>query len=185
MTAAAGAAVAPLTSTLYGNRHAWSNYDYDFAATARLCAGDSGSSQSVVCTQLLRMAVGSPLVFALHIQDDPDSLYVAHSLTDYPNVIGRVSPFDDHVVLLVGDDVESAHPLALPRSVFQRVSGHHAYNSAYIEGADGLAHPVAAVSRFPRVAAATGDTNVMDVRRFGLIPPSLAVAALSTSPTGE
>ena len=186
MATAATQNVDPTASNLYGNRNVWSNYDYDFATTVNdHCAGGSGKNQSDLALSLLRMASTAPLCFVLHIDGDPDYLYVAHSLTDYPSIIGDTSPYDDHVVMLVGNDLTSATPVVLPRSVFQRVHGLHAYNQAYIEGANGLTNPTGAVSRFDRVAAATNDTTEVSVRRFGLVPPYLNTAALSTSATGQ
>ena len=71
---------------------------------------------------LINLAQRSPIVVAFVVKGDEDHVHVGHSPTMYPANLTSVSPFDNLVVVLLGNDVNSSTPLALLASSFARLA---------------------------------------------------------------
>ena len=60
---------------------------------------------------LVLHATRSPVVLAFISTSDPDRIHFGHSPTLYPPIAGDATPFDNQLVLLVGDDATSTDPI--------------------------------------------------------------------------
>ncbi len=176
-------AAAATASALYADAALWANHDYDYAATQTYIAPGSGNNAGACARALVNLAQNSPLTFAVQLAGDVDNIYVVHSLTSFPSVVGHATPFDDQLVVLLGNDYATASALTFPASVLTRVNNINAYNKAYLEGPNGHAAAPPAF-RHPRVATGTTDTNALETRSLVRIPPSIAQHALTMQANG-
>lgn len=179
------AAVPTTASQLYGDATLWPNPTFDYAAVlATYGAAATGLTSASIAAGYVNLAQTSPIAFAFQLHDETSQVYVGYNPTFYPAVPGSVTPYDTSLILLVGNDLETATPVALPTAAFGRVAGVNAFTTAYMTGANGHTHATAAVVRFPHQAAATGDTEVRNVRGLVPIPPALTPQLLQTAPEG-
>ena len=74
----------------------------------------------------------SPVVVAFVVKGDEDHVHVGHSPTMCPADPTSVSPFDNLVIVLLGNDVDSSTPLALPASAIACVATVRALDVAII-----------------------------------------------------
>ena len=109
---------------------------------------------------------------------------VGHSLTLYPSDPANALPFDDSVVVLVGNDPGSCQPMVLPNTAFSRLANlrtkHH---EDYIVGVDQLTHAPAILRAGPW-ANTKADTDVLSIRPAMLLPAGEVGNALTTVPDG-
>ena len=84
---------------------------------------------------LINLSQRSPVTVAFVVKGDEDHVHVGHSPSMYPADPTSVSPFDNLVVVLLGNDINSATPLVLPASSFARPAGVRTLDVATIVGA--------------------------------------------------
>ena len=79
----------------------------------------------------------------------------------YPADPTSVSPFDNLVIVLLGNDIDSSTPLALPVTSITRLAAVRALDIATIVGATGHGAAPAVLCSGPY---GTGDSNVSETR---------------------
>ena len=90
--------------------------------TVLTLVGGASTSNALACKKSVRgMGQHSPVVLALSLKSDPEQVYIAHSPTLVPADPMETTPYDDNVLVLVGDNLASAAPLVLPQASFTRV----------------------------------------------------------------
>ena len=95
---------APLFSTLFGDASLWTSPDPAYPDVANLTDGNSTRNRNDVRQTISNLAARSPAVLAFTLDSEPDHIYVGHSPTFYPADLSHAAPFDDQLVVLVGDD---------------------------------------------------------------------------------
>ena len=102
-------------SALYTDAAKWNEPapDYTFYSTrvGGAATRGGGLDRAATITTLANLATHSPTMVAFVPDNDQDVIYVGHSLTLYPSDPANVLPFDDSVVVLVGNDPGSCQPM--------------------------------------------------------------------------
>ena len=178
------AAPNPLFSTLFGDATKWTEPTPDHAVVLGAVGSGSAADQTTAKRHVLNMAVHSPTVVAFVIDADCDHIYVGHSPTQYPASLGTAMPFDNLLVVLVGDSADAAVPMVLPNAAFARTNDFAAYNVAHLTGVHGHGAGPPAVTRFATTASGTANTDDFRVRRFFVFPHTQVLDALTTEPSG-
>ena len=92
--------------------------------------------------------------------------------------------FNGHVVVLVGSDLATAVPYALPATGFSRLIDNRAHTAAHLTGP--LCHGAAPrVVRTGPHAAGTADTDEYRARPVFVVPPQWSAAIVRAYPTGR
>ena len=139
-----GAAVAPppTFSVLYADAAKWSEPtppDYTFYATrvGGTATGGGGLDRAATITTLVNLGTRSPTMVAFI------TIKTASTL-DTPCLsipaIWSTLPFDDSVVVLVGNEPGSCQPMVLPAASFARATGLRTKHHDYIIGIKQLTH---------------------------------------------
>jgi hypothetical protein len=111
------------------------------------------------------------------IQGDPDNIYICHSPTIFPGNPANTTPFDNHCVVLLGNNIDDATPMVLPNNCFAR-RVIRAHTHAHIVGAQGHnAGPP--VFRASPDGAGVANTDKVEVRSMFLMDPTNAAAYVS------
>ena len=177
----------PLFSTLLGDAAQWDNPDpYYTLLMTKVGHADHAdclnSNSSAVLT--VNLAQRSPVAIAFIVEGDDDHVHVGHSPSIYPADPSNASPYDNLVVVLVGDDVNSAIPVVLPAISFARVPDLLTLDFDQVIGAAGFG-AAPPVFRFGPHPAGTANTTQLRARRVCLMPCSMAAQAVSTQPGGR
>ena len=172
-----------LMSALYADDTQWLDANPDWTQVLNLVGPGSAANTAEALKSAMNMAQRSPITVAFVLAGDPDNIHVGHTLSAFNNDPLNGCPYDDHIILLVGDDLASAAPVLLPNTSFSRPTGFAAYNTAYMTGANG--HGAApAVYRFGHQAVGTADTDELRTRRALVLPCEDSSDFLSRVPTG-
>jgi hypothetical protein len=136
------------------------------------------------CRAVVNLATRSPVAIAFVIEGDDDHVHVGHSPTLFPQDITQASPFDNSMVVFVGDKTDSAVPVVLASGAFARTPVTRACDVATIVGATGHG---AAPPLFRTGPHGTGTANTAELRvRFAtLFPCQHAGDAVSTHEDGR
>jgi hypothetical protein len=179
------AAPNPLISDLYNDPTQWIDPTPDAVALQATFGHAAGANRNVCRSATLALAQRSPTVLAFVIDGDDDHIYVGHSPTPFQSDPLTVSPYDGSVIVLLGDDINAATPIALPTDAFSRSAmAFAAYQVAYIRGADGHTNAVTPVFRFDPTASGTANTTDIQVRLAMPMTPAIAHTFLTASPSG-
>ena len=121
----------PLFSTLLGDVAQWDNPNphYNVLMTKVGHADHPDALNSTAAAVMtVNLAQRSPVAIAFIVEGDDDHVHVGHSPSVYPADPSNPSPYDNLVVVLVGDDVNSAIPVVLPALSFTRVPNLHVFD---------------------------------------------------------
>ena len=99
----------------------------------------SGATRADVARALVNTTSHTPTVIVFQLSDDPTNLYIGHNPTFYNADIGSATNYDNHVMVLVGDNIPTAVGWVLEDNAFGRSANLGFYNRAYITGANGYA----------------------------------------------
>jgi hypothetical protein len=169
------AAAAPwLVYLLFSQPTHWLEHQPDWTTLQNTFAVGSGQDTNQVRVHLTNLAHRSPVAVCLTIQGNPANIYVCHNPTIFLGNPANVTPFNNHCVVLLGDDIDNATPMVLPNNCFAcRVI--RALTHAHIVGAQG--HNAAPpVFRAGPHGAGTANTDKVKVRSMFLMNPVHAVA---------
>jgi hypothetical protein len=168
----AAAANPSLVSNLFTQPGHWIEHAPDWATLQNTFAAGSGQDTDQIRTHLTNLSHRSPMAVCLTIQGDPDNIYVCYSPTIFPGNPANATPFDNHCVVLLGDNIDGATPQVLPGNCFARRL-IRAHTHAHMIGAQGhnAAPPVFRAS--PHGAGAA-NTNEVEVRSVFLMDPKNA-----------
>ena len=174
---------APSTAhALFADAALWDDHDPDYVAIAAI-VGDSNEDRASTQRAVVNLAKRTPVALAFQLDSDTNSVYVGHSPTIFVADILHASPYDNKTIVMVGDDLSTATPVALHPDAFTRTANAHLYNLGYLQGPNG--HGAAPpVFRFDHNGAGGADTSQHRVRRAMVLPPSLASNILEQNPTG-
>ena len=148
----------------------WTVPDPDYAALQAVIGGASTANQTACKDAVIAQSTRSPLVVLFVVEGDEDHIHIGHSASAFPtDLLDPACPFNNNVVVLVGNDLATSVPYVLPVGAFSRMASQRAHNSAHLTGA----HCHAAVPQVLRTgphAAGTADTDDYRVRAV-FVPP--------------
>ena len=116
------AAVPTTVSTLLGDPTKWTAPDPGYAALTAVLGEASGNNAAACALAVRNFSYRTPTVVAYVQSGDDDHIYVAHSPSMFPSDPTTASPFDGHLVLLVGDDLTVSQPVVLTATSFTRTA---------------------------------------------------------------
>ena len=174
---------ATLFSALYGDATYWDDPDPDYATLLGTVGGAAGTSWPATRDALMNIAARSPVTLAFVVEGDEDFIYIGHSPSIYPADLLDVTPFDNHMVVLVGNDSAAATPVILPPAAFQRTGDIRCEDVATIIGPGGHGAAPAVFRTGPHAVGPT--VAELNNRRAMLLPCSDGQAALADHPDGR
>jgi len=170
---------------LFGTAGLWDTPTPDYLTLANLFAHSATSLIGNDCRdQLVQLSSHSPIVLAFVSTAEPDTIYVAHSVSIFPANPVAPTTIDGHMMAIVGNDPNSCTPVVFGPISFTVTTSAPALDVATILGVTGhgTAHPVL---RSGPHAAGTPNTNALRTRPAILLPPADASDYLSADPSGS
>ena len=158
----------------------WENHNPDYTPVVDLVGAPSANNHSQVATTILGLAARTPTVLLFQIAGEDDYVYIGHTPTRFPeDPLDNANPFNDKVVVLVGDDLASAVPVVLPVAAFQRTNDTRCRNADVIAG--NTMHTAAPpVLRDGPIAATVAEATEIRARRAMVVPPGMAHEFVAT-----
>ena len=173
-----------LYSDIAADTNLWQDWDPDYLALLGVVGGAAAADRAVCGRALLNLATRTPTVLAFTVAGDEDYVYVGYNPTLYPADITSVSTIDNHLVLMVGNDLQTSIPVVLPHDAFGRTAENLCSTTAVITGPAGHAAGPPEHCDGPHIAG-VADTNALRARRAMLMPRSLAPAILLGAVNGR
>ena len=108
----------PLYSNYLWDPVHWDAPDPDYT-TVRTLLSHRATTQPAAMQGLINVSLRSPLAVARIIhRSNEDHIHIGHLPSLYPTEPGTTTPFDNHVVVLMGDTASSAVPVFLQDTAF-------------------------------------------------------------------
>ena len=172
-------------STLYADDTKWIEANPSYTEILDVVGAGANNNSNTCKTAILNLAQRSPLTVAFILNGDPDHIHVGHTITAFTNDPLRACPYDDHVVVFVGDDLASAAPVLLPTDSFARTAADvAAFNTAHMTGVNGHGTAGGAVFRFDHQASGTQNTDDIRARKVMVLPCDESADFLSRQGSG-
>jgi hypothetical protein len=111
-------ATTTLISALYADDTKWIEAAPAYDSILNVIGPDTNANAATCKTAILNLAQRSPITVPFILKGDPEHIQVGHTLSPFSNDPLRVSPYDDHVIVFVGDDLASSAPVLLPNDSF-------------------------------------------------------------------
>ena len=159
----------------------WTTPDLDHAALLGVVGHGVNSDRTVTRNTLINTSAHSPLAVAFVAEGEEDFIYIGYHPTNFPANVAGATAYDDHAMVLVGNDLDAAIPMVLPDDTFTRGAATTAYDITYITGANGHANAAGAVFRFDHTASGTGSTNDLRFRRVFPLSRTIGIACLQAA----
>ena len=172
-------------ANFYNEPNFWTAHRPDYAALLNIVGPAAGAADRTGAAKaLVNQAKRSPVVVALTIHGDDEHIYVAHSPSEYASDPLNGTNYDGLVVVLVGNDLQTSYPVAIPAVALTRSVNVRCNTTAVISG--NTMHGAAPiVHRSGPHQAATPDTDTLDARLIMLLPFTAGHDLLSTNPDGR
>ena len=133
---AAPAPAPKLFSAITSNAALWSNHAPNYNdVSAQLCHG--AQNQAAVMRGVVGCGSRTPVVIAFQIEGDEDNVYVGHSPQLFHTDPLETTDYDAHIVVMLGNDLDTMTPLVLPDNAFSRITATRCPNITNILGPDG------------------------------------------------
>ena len=170
-------------SDLVADAGLWDAHRPDYAVLLNAVGGASAADRAACQRSLVNISQRTPAVVAFVIQGDDDAIHVGFGLSLFPADPAHATPFDDHMTLLNGDDINNSVPIVLPDDGFTRINATRCSTTAVLRGVtmQGAAPPV--LRNGPHAGGAA-DTDQLRVRKVMLMPPAASQRLLDTDPVG-
>ena len=170
-------------SDLVADAAHWTNHDPDYAALLGAVGAGAGADRADAARSLVNMAVHTPTVIVFRVNGDNDNICVGYNPTFYPTDVTHATPFDNLVVMGLGNCIERSLPIVMHANMFGRTNNRHVYTYDYVIGPNGHGH-AGPVFQFSPPLGGTRDTSQVRARRAMLVPPALAEQVLQGAPDG-
>ena len=178
------AAAVALASDLFQDPSLWEQPAFDHVALMAVVGEGSGRNRDQVRTDVLGLSARSPVLLAFVLAGDCDHVYFGHSLSLVPGDPLSTTIFDEHVCVLIGNDLQAATSVVLPDNAFGRSVPVHCKEEAVIVGAAGHG-AVPPVMRSGPHASTAASVNELRIRRAFVMRGNDAVDALTRAPNGR
>ena len=172
-------------ANFYNEPNFWTAHRPDYAALLNIVGPAAGAADRTGAAKaLVNQAKRSPVVVALTIHGDDEHIYVAHSPSEYASDPLNGTNYDGLVVVLVGNDLQTSYPVAIPAVALTRSVNVRCNTTAVISG--NTMHGAAPiVHRSGPHQAGTPNTDSLDARLIMLLPFTAGHDLLSTNPDGR
>jgi hypothetical protein len=177
-------ATTTLVSALYTDDTKWIEAAPAYDSILNVIGPASNANTATCKTTILNLAQRSPITIAFILKGDPEHIQVGHTLSPFSNDPLRASPYNDHVIVFVGDDLTSAAPVLLPNDSFSQTTDLTIYNMAHMTGVNGHGTVSRVVVCFNHQASGTQNTDDYRTQRVMVLPPDESANFLSCNPTG-
>jgi hypothetical protein len=180
-------ATTTLTSALYTDNTKWVEATWSPAYDDILnVVGPTTKANASSCkAAILNLAQRSPITVAFILEGDPDHVQVGHTLTAFSNDPLRASPYNNHVIAFVGDNLSSTAPvLLLPNNSFACTADLTVFSTAHMTGVNRHGTPGGAVLRFDYQASGTQNTDDYRTHQVMVLPCDESADFLSCNPSG-
>ena len=177
------AAVSTLFSDVVLEAGLWDDHRPDHGLLLTTVGAGAATAGPATSRALLNIAARSPTVLAFVLAGDVKHVYVGYAPSLFPGDLAVPTPFDDKVVVLVGDDIPTSVTITLPDTAFQRTAAIRCLDVAGIIGPQGHGAVPPEYLRGPHIAG-TPDTTEIRARRAFLMPAVAAGLCLTTQPAG-
>jgi hypothetical protein len=174
-----------LVSTLFAAPQHWETHVLDYVGfqAAAPWDGTGGATRHANRAVLCGASLRSPIVVAFVLPGDT-AIYIGHSPSEYTPDPLQASPFDNSLVVLVGNDFMSVTPMALVDSATYRCTDANVYDVAYLTGANGhIAAPP--VYQHATPANGTASSAAQRAQKLCVLPPSCHQIALTNAVNGR
>ena len=126
-----------ISDCYYDDPTNWEAADPDYLGLLNVVGGAANTSHSHTALAILNTATRSPVCLAFILADEANTIYIGHSIMKFPGDVLNAIPYDNHIVVLVGDDLATAVPVVLPNEAFQRTNAINCLTTAEITGVNG------------------------------------------------
>ena len=110
-------------SDFFNDAGAWTTWHPDYLNTLVPLVGNAAASDRNVCSRtIVNMSEHTPTLVAFIDSRDNENVSFAHSPVFYPNDPTHNSAYNDHIVLLMGNDSGRAIPVAVSTLAFARAT---------------------------------------------------------------
>ena len=171
-------------SAYYGAAANWEQPNPDYLQHLNTVGGASATASAPVSLAISNLAIRSPVVLGFVLEGDPNYIHVAHSPQYYNPDPLSTTAFDEHIMVLVGNDLNTAIPFVISNTSFSRPAGVLALDTATITGAQGFGATPKVLRTGPHVAGTPNTSNVRS-RRVLLLPYTAGPRLLSTRNDGR
>ena len=178
------AAPSTLFSDLTQQPNHWEEPTPSYVVLTGAVGGGSASNRADTAEAILNTSQRSPILIAFVVGGDEDYIHVGHSMSKYPASLGANTPFDNHHVVLVGNDLTSAVPVVLPIEAFERTPDTRFPTLEHIAGVNMHAANPPVLRSGPHGPAAA-NVNEYRVRRAMVLPTVMTQRALTQVPDGR
>ena len=148
--------MASLFSTLATTAGAWARSNPDHGTITAAVGHGAGANRAAAIQAVTASTLHSPIVVAFQISTDPHLIYLGYHPQLFVSDIHNVTPYDNNVMVMVGDNLDTSMGLVLPADTFARTNMFGFRNQAYITGAAGYATAGGAVRDHERQAGGAG-----------------------------
>ena len=125
-------------STYYGTATHWEQPNPDYLAHLNAVGGGTANDTGMVSLAMGNMATRSPVVIGFVLEDDPNYIHVGHSPQYFNPDPTNTTVYDEHIMVLVGNDLNTSVPLVISNAQFTRSAATLALTTAVITGAQGF-----------------------------------------------
>ena len=172
-------------SLILNNAAFWDEPNPDYLTLTNVVSGAATSDHRTTSATILNLAARSPVAVAFTIAADSDRIYIGHTPTVFPADLAYPTVFDNHFLVLVGDNDDAVTSVAIPTAGFTRTTADvRCADMDGIIGANGFTHPTAVVLRQGPHAATAADTDMIRARPVALLPSDLAGSAVENADAG-
>ena len=159
-----------LYSDIIDNDALWTQPNLDHAAALAVVGIAATTNADDTRLALTDINVRTPTVLAFTLDNEPESIYCGYNPTLYPADLGNATPFDNKMMVFVGDNLNTAIPVVLENVSTRRSNAAAAYNIAYITGPNGHGANPDPVLRFNHAAVGAAETDELRARPLFLLP---------------
>ena len=171
-------------ANFYNKPDNWVDHRPDYAALLAIVGAAAGTADRAAAAKaLVNQGKHSLVVVAFTLRGDDEHIYIAHSPSGYASDPLNPTNFDGLVVVLVGNDLQTAYPVTIPAAHWARSPGVRSNTNAVITGPTMHGANLIVHRSGPHQAAAP-DTDALDARPIMLMPFTAGYDLLSTTQSG-
>ena len=162
----------------------WTNPDPDHGTLLGTVGAGVGTNRGDVARAIVNVATQSPTLLAFVLAGDHDHVHVGYCPTLFPQDITAPTPCDNHVVVLVGNDLSTAVPVVMSYDAFARTANIRCKRVADIVGAQGHGAAPPVFQDGPH-GVGVADTDNLQLRPAFLMPANRAGDLLTLQDSGR
>ncbi len=176
------AAAAPLFSDYFAEPGHWDQHAPTTASIVGAVGEASGSNNLETMARMCNIALRSPVAVAFMLAGDTDHIYVGSNPTIFPPDPLEATAYDGNMVVLLGNNLQTATPVVLGANHFVRSIEVHCHTADELVRQHNAGVPVIRTGPHANGAA---DTSGIHTRPAFCLPPDRASEFVLTNPDGR